>query len=199
MTLRIAGGPFVIARDQAGTLHAFYNMCVHRGVEVAHGCGNAKALAAPVEFGRAYFDEGLRTRRLTAWPSLSVSHVRPLPNLPLEAKVMERHEYSVAPSGTDGGPDPSRAVAFLVGPSQGVTYDANTWHHPLTILDRPARFAVVMWRDGTRTDEEFRTLAANPDPVPVVSRAFSRSERNRNPRTSRLTWIVRLKRTTRRH
>jgi ureidoglycolate lyase len=88
---------------------------------------------------------------------------------------MERHEFSsqsflpldvsrwivvVAPSGTDGGPDPSRAVAFLVGPSQGVTYDANTWHHPLTILDWPARFAVVMWRDGTRTDEEFRTLAA---------------------------------------
>jgi ureidoglycolate lyase len=132
-------------------------------------------LAAPAEFGRAYFDEGLRTSRSTAWPSLSVSHVRPLPSLPLEAKVMERHEFSsqsflpldvsrwivvVAPSGADGGPDPSRAVAFLVGPGPGVTYHANTWHHPLTILDRPARFAVVMWRDGTRTDEEFRTLAA---------------------------------------
>jgi ureidoglycolate lyase len=89
--------------------------------------------------------------------------------------VMERHEFPsqsflpldvsgwigvVAPSGADGGPDPSRAVAFLVGPGEGVTYHANTWHHPLTTLDRPARFAVVMWRDGTRTDEEFRTLAA---------------------------------------
>ena len=51
-------------------------------------------------------------------------------------------------------------MAFLAGPGQGVTYHANTWHHPLTVLDRPARFAVVMWRDGTRTDEEFRTLAA---------------------------------------
>ena len=47
-------------------------------------------------------------------------------------------------------------MAFLVGAAQGITYHANTWHHPLTILDRPARFAVVMWRDGTRTDEEFR-------------------------------------------
>jgi ureidoglycolate lyase len=28
----------------------------------------------------------------------------------------------------------------------------------VTILDRPGRFAVVMWRDGTSTDEEFRTL-----------------------------------------
>src|SRR5438093_10426526 len=51
-------------------------------------------LAAPPEFGRAYFDEGLRTSRATAWPSLSVSLVRPLPRLPLEAKVMERHERS---------------------------------------------------------------------------------------------------------
>src|SRR5438046_4391112 len=88
---------------------------------------------------------------------------------------MERHEFSsqsflpldvarwlvvVAPAGADGGPDPSRAVAFLAGPGQGVTYHAGTWHHPLTILDRPARFAVVMWRDGTSTDEEFGTLAA---------------------------------------
>jgi ureidoglycolate lyase len=93
--------------------------------------------------------------------------------LPLEATVMERHEFSsqsfvpldvsrwvvvVAPAGPDGGPDPSRAVAFLPAPGQGVTYHANTWHHPLTILDRPARFAVFMWRDGTTTDEEFRTL-----------------------------------------
>jgi ureidoglycolate lyase len=132
-------------------------------------------LAAPAEFGRAYFDEGLRTSRASAWPSLSLSLVRPLPGMPLEAKVMERHEFSsqsfvplevsrwivvVAPSGPDGGPDPSRAVAFLVGSGQGVTYHANTWHHPLTILDRPGRFAVVMWRDGTRTDEEFRTLTA---------------------------------------
>lgn len=47
MTLRIAGEPLVIARDQAGTLSAFSNMCVHRGVEVAQGCGNAKAFKCP--------------------------------------------------------------------------------------------------------------------------------------------------------
>ena len=130
-------------------------------------------LEAPAEFGRAYFDEGLRTSRPTARPSLSVSHVRPLARLPLEAKVLERHEFSsqsflpldvarwlviVAPAAADGGPDSGRAVAFLAGPGQGVTYHAGTWHHPLTILDRPGRFAVVMWRDGTSTDEEFRTL-----------------------------------------
>src|SRR5256885_13469132 len=102
-------------------------------------------LAAPAEFGRAYFDEGLRTSRATAWPSLSVSHVRPLPSLPLEARVMERHEFSsqsflpldvarrlvvVPPAGADGGPDPSSAVAFISGPGHGVTVHSGTRPHP---------------------------------------------------------------------
>jgi ureidoglycolate lyase len=131
-------------------------------------------LTAPAQFGRTYFDDGLHNRRPGARPSLSVSHAGRVATLPLEATVMERHEFSsqsfvpldvsrwvvaVAPAGPDGGPDSSRAVAFVPAPGQGVTYHANTWHHPLTILDRPARFAVFMWRDGTTTDEEFRTLA----------------------------------------
>jgi ureidoglycolate lyase len=131
-------------------------------------------LAAPAEFGRVYFDPGLRSSRPAARPSLSVGHVRPVANLPLEAKVMERHEFSsqsflpldvsrwlviVAPPDAGGGPDAARALAFLAGAAQGVTYHAGTWHHPLTILDRPARMAVFMWRDGTSTDEEFRPLA----------------------------------------
>jgi ureidoglycolate hydrolase len=57
--------------------------------------------------------------------------VRPLPSLPLAAKVMERHEFS--------------SQSFL-------PLDFSRW------IGR--RLAVVMWRDGTRTDEEFRTLAA---------------------------------------
>ena len=47
MTLRIAGEPIVIARTPEGDLGAFYNMCVHRGVEVAQGCGNARAFKCP--------------------------------------------------------------------------------------------------------------------------------------------------------
>jgi ureidoglycolate lyase len=131
-------------------------------------------LAPPADRGRIYYDQGLGNLRPTARPSLAVSHAKFLPTLPLEAKVMERHEFSsqsfvpldvsrwlviVAPSDADGGPDASRAMAFLAGPGQGITYHAGTWHHPLTLLDRPGRFAVFMWRDGTTTDEEFRTLA----------------------------------------
>src|SRR3989442_13209698 len=111
-------------------------------------------LAAPAEFGRAYFDEGLRTSRATAWPSLSVSHVRPLPSLPLEARVMERHEFSsqsflpldvarwlvvVAPAGAHGGPHPPRAVAVPPGPGQGRTCPPGTLAHPAATPCRRAR------------------------------------------------------------
>jgi phenylpropionate dioxygenase-like ring-hydroxylating dioxygenase large terminal subunit len=47
MTFRIAGEPIIVARSTAGTLSAFYNMCVHRGVEVAQGCGSGKAFKCP--------------------------------------------------------------------------------------------------------------------------------------------------------
>lgn len=47
LTLRIAGEPIVVTRDQDGALRAFYNMCVHRGVEVAQGCGNTRAFKCP--------------------------------------------------------------------------------------------------------------------------------------------------------
>jgi ureidoglycolate lyase len=83
---------------------------------------------------------------------------------------MERHLHSsqsfipieagrwlvlVAPHGADGGPDMTRARAFLARPDQGVTYGADVWHHPSTVFDRIARFAIVMWKDGTSADDEF--------------------------------------------
>ena len=46
------------------------------------------------------------------------------------------------------------ARAFIANGQQGVTYKPDTWHHGLTTLDQPGRFAVFMWRAGTK-DEEF--------------------------------------------
>lgn len=46
-TLRIAGEPIVIARGPDGTLSAFYNMCLHRGVEVTEGSGNTRTFKCP--------------------------------------------------------------------------------------------------------------------------------------------------------
>jgi ureidoglycolate lyase len=129
-----------------------------------------EVLAAPETPGREYFDSSLASRRADAWPSLSLVLKLPIPRLPIDADLLERHEFSsqtfvpldvsrwlivVCPHAPGGGPDVSRALAFLAAPDQGITYRMNVWHHGLTVLDRPARFAVLMWRNGTARDEEF--------------------------------------------
>jgi ureidoglycolate lyase len=133
-----------------------------------------EVLEAPREPGRTSFLDSLANARPDAPPSLSVARVLPLAALPLLATRMERHQFSsqsfvpldvarwlviVAPKAADGGPDVAKVRAFVAGPAQGVTYRADTWHHPMTVLDRPARFAIFMWRDGSAGDEEFVTLA----------------------------------------
>jgi len=60
MTMRIAGEPVVVARTPEGHLNAYYNMCVHRGVEVAQGCGNARSFKCPYH-GWIYDLEGRLT------------------------------------------------------------------------------------------------------------------------------------------
>jgi len=127
-------------------------------------------LSAP---GRVFFNEALGNARPGAKFDLSLALLNPLPQLPLEAKILERHEFSsqtflplrvarylviVAPAAADGGPDVSGARAFVARGRQGITYRMNTWHHGLTVLDEPAEFAVLMWCDGTKGDEEFRPL-----------------------------------------
>lgn len=130
-----------------------------------------EVLEAPAAPGRAYFDGALGTRRPAASPSLSVVVKEPLAALPLRSTVMERHPHSsqsfvpmdagrwlavVAPEAAEGGgPDMARARAFVARADQGVTYGVSVWHHPFTVLDREARFAIVMWRDGTPADDEF--------------------------------------------
>jgi len=47
LTMRLVGEPIVIARDTDGSINAYYNMCAHRGVEVAYGNGNTRAFKCP--------------------------------------------------------------------------------------------------------------------------------------------------------
>ena len=47
MTQRITDEPIIVARNQAGELHAFANVCAHRGVEVASGTGNTEEFSCP--------------------------------------------------------------------------------------------------------------------------------------------------------
>lgn len=123
----------------------------------------------PPEPGRVYVSETLANGRPGARVSLSVVRVEPK-TLPLEATILERHEFSsqtffplrlsrylvvVALSAPDGGPDVKSAQAFVARAGQGITYRMGTWHHGLTVLDAPAELAVLMWTDGTAGDEEF--------------------------------------------
>jgi choline monooxygenase len=47
MTRQIVEEPFVVSRDTEGRISAFMNMCLHRGVQVAEGCGNARDFSCP--------------------------------------------------------------------------------------------------------------------------------------------------------
>lgn len=132
-----------------------------------------EVLSAPPTSGRTYIEAALSNRRAQAAPSLSFTCKVPT-ELPLSSTTMERHEFSsqsfvpmdagrwiaiVAPHGANGGPDMARAQAFVARPDQGVTYGANVWHHPFTVIDRPGRFAVFMWKDGSAADDEFVDVA----------------------------------------
>jgi len=123
----------------------------------------------PQQAGRTYYEEALGNLRPQARPSLSMTHRLPTPDRPIKSKTMERHEFSsqtfvpvdvarwlivVAPHAAKGGPDMASARAFIATGQQGVTYRPDTWHHGLTTLDQPGRFAVFMWRAGSQ-DEEF--------------------------------------------
>ena len=130
--------------------------------------------------GRVYVTDTLANGRPNAPVCLSVATVEPRKELPLEVKVLERHEHSsqtfiplsvsrylvlATLDAPGGGPDVSRLRAFVARAGQGVTYAKGTWHHPVTVLDTPASFAVLMWRDGTTGDEEFVPVTT---PITIV-------------------------------
>lgn len=137
-------------------------------------------LEAPPTPGRVYVSETLANGRAHAPVCLSVATVEPKKDLPLRVTVLERHEHSsqtfvplsvsrylvlATLDAPGGGPDLTRLRAFVARAGQGVTYAMGTWHHPVTVLDVPASFAVLMWRDGTSGDEEFVPITT---PLTVV-------------------------------
>ena len=130
-------------------------------------------LVAPAQPGRSYFDALLKNARAHARPSISIVNAAPTASLLLEVTALERHQFSsqsfvpmhggrwlviVCPSTANGDPDVAQAKAFFTQPGQGLTYRCNVWHHGLIVLDEPASYAIVMWRDGTAADEEFRQV-----------------------------------------
>ena len=142
----------------------------------------------PSEPGRKYYEDALgnlRAERASA--SLSMSLKAETPDRPLKADMLERHEFSsqtfmpidvgrwlivVAPHAAAGRPRPRRS-RWPSSPtaSRASPTSANTWHHGLTTLDKPGRFAVFMWRDGGKGDEEFVPGRALHHPHSLIRRA----------------------------
>ncbi|MCZ6449075.1 MAG: ureidoglycolate lyase [Alphaproteobacteria bacterium] len=136
-----------------------------------------QVISRPARAGdRASYEAGLSSHRPQATVRLWVNHVRPT-TLPLLATKLERHRYSsqtflplsvsryiviTAPSLASGAPDVAGIVGFVAEGTQGITYAADVWHHPICTLDEPASFAVLMWQDDSPSDEEWATL---PDPI----------------------------------
>ncbi|MBU0726313.1 MAG: ureidoglycolate lyase [Alphaproteobacteria bacterium] len=131
-----------------------------------------RVIAAPEKPGRAFLGSLIENRRDDAALDLSLTHTA-ASTLPFEARLMERHPVSsqaflaldvarflviVAPTIEDK-PDMSRARAFIGSAGQALVYAPATWHHGMVALDRPGRFAIIMWCAEDGRNDEFRTLA----------------------------------------
>ncbi|HEY4167660.1 MAG TPA: ureidoglycolate lyase [Reyranella sp.] len=68
----------------------------------------------------------------------------------------------VAPTLPDGAPDAANAKAFVAGPEDAICIGRNVWHAGLTVLDRPAEFAMLMWRADAGDDG---VVADLPHPI----------------------------------
>jgi ureidoglycolate lyase len=69
-----------------------------------------------------------------------------------------RYVVTVMPSRGDGLPDPAKALSMILPGTTGVIYGAGVWHAGVTVLDRPAQFAVLMYR-GAVDDDVFVPIA----------------------------------------
>ena len=122
-----------------------------------------EVFAVPQTVGtRTSFDKGLANLRPHVPASLSIILAAPVPE-PVAVSVIERHVFTsqsfvpmaparwvivVAPGTAEGRADLAAAEAFLPALAPG------TWHAPLTVLDAPSPFALLMWRDYGPEDEE---------------------------------------------
>jgi ureidoglycolate lyase len=131
-----------------------------------------EVITPPTNERRRYFNNPLRDSRADAELRCWISRIAPTQNLPLRCELMERHPCGtqtfvpisvsrflivVAVAGDDH-PDVHHLKAFIGSSRQGVTYRANVWHHGMVVLDEPALFVVINWKDDGPLDEKFVTL-----------------------------------------
>ena len=99
-------------------------------------------------------------------PTLALYHLE-ASHWPVSVALLERHRRSaqlflplsvdaflvvVSQAGSGLDPDGAALQAFVGQTGQGVLYAPGIWHLPLLALERPARFAMLMWQDNTSED-----------------------------------------------
>jgi ureidoglycolate lyase len=132
-----------------------------------------EVIMPPTQGRRRYFKDALTDSRADAKLSCWISRIAPTSRLPLRCEAMEHHPCGtqtfvpmsvsrflvvVTAESPDGGPDTRHLRAFVGSGRQGVTYRANIWHHGMVVLDEPALFVVINWKDGGPLDEKFVPL-----------------------------------------
>jgi len=104
-------------------------------------------------------------------------------SLPFSAAAMERHEHTeqlfvplgaarfvvaACRPGPDGTPDLATLEGFLAQGPSGIGYDRGIWHLPITILERPTTFLMLMLATGDpRIDTSWATLPEPLEPQPA--------------------------------
>jgi len=131
-----------------------------------------QVLASPGEVARLDYAAALENARDAARANLLLARAQPTA-LPHDVAAMERHPYSsqaffpldvsrylilVCPDAGPDTPDLERLQAFIATGNQGINYNAGTWHHPMTTLDREGTFAALVWEDGSQRDTEWYRL-----------------------------------------
>jgi len=98
--------------------------------------------------------------------NLCVFRCSPLAALPLEMKLLEKHQRStqafipmannakylaIVCLGADK-PELSTVAAFLVEGAAGVSYYPGVWHYPMTALETAIDFSCLVYEDGSADD-----------------------------------------------
>ena len=138
-----------------------------------------QAIVSPPAGGEAFLHSLLGASREDASFCAKLD-THPARSLPFTTPKMERHEHSeqlfvplgqaryviaAALPGADGAPDLATLRGFVVEDGSGICYTRGIWHFPITILDHPATFLMMMRAVGDASiDTSWATL---PAPVTV--------------------------------
>lgn len=146
---------------------------------------------ALVEGPALHGDRRLYSDWLAPVPNLSLQfHINSVPASDLPAKVVqiEHHPHAaqvflpldvsryvvVVMPDAGGRPDPGGMVCMMLPGTMGVIYRPGAWHMGVTVLDRDARFAVLMWR-GAADDDVFVPVAPFSISAPIPGQKGART------------------------